>query len=200
MQNFMQKSIIYSNNPDYLWDRYAEQAVETLQSEGVSNPSDYQIWDLIDFWDFTVWDSLNDQISEFFKISDIWIGKCCPTTKSGRDLGEKGMFHFFDWEEFKYKALKYCEEFKIYDSNGHLFIETINLNSEKTCRLLHELRPCSELGVIKIKVDIAEEREKRYGLVFDNFCVAPFLDDYLHGQKKHLALAKGDDNDTENEE
>ena len=107
---------MYSNNEDYLWNIFAENAYETYQSAGITNPDTYSIWELIDSWDLTVLETVKLQLREVFNSHKLLLENVnC----------EKEEQAFLNWHDFEKKILGQSSEFQIYQDEDFYLVDTI---------------------------------------------------------------------------
>lgn len=109
--------IIFDNyNP---WEDYAEDARESLINNGIKNPSQDNIWEEIYFMINLQWEDTLQELECFFD-GKIWLAfGCCGLWYGNIPAGTV----FTDFKKFFYQAIKDCDYWKIYDENGHLYLQ-----------------------------------------------------------------------------
>lgn len=115
----MKERIIY-NNYD-LWDDYEEEARNFLQEEYPDiEITENDIWDEINFQDQICWDDTYDELTRFFsKYEHIML-----MGSLGLWTGRHAAGDIFDsFQDAFYKATKDCDYIKIWDENGHLYLQ-----------------------------------------------------------------------------
>lgn len=109
--------VIYSNYD--VFQDYESCARELLVERGNTNPTEQEICDEVQFMDVVEWEDTKQLFSEFFD-KDTWILQ--GTIKCWNGDFEGG-FIFKSFSEMFFKAAKDCDFWKIYDENGHLYLE-----------------------------------------------------------------------------
>lgn len=113
----IKESVIYSNYD--LCDNYGEARRFLVEDCGIENPTDEEVWNAIYFEDEVCFYDAFEELKNFFEdknylfTCDIgtWRGVC-----KGGTVGN-------DFEKDFYKFVKDCDYIKIWDENGHLYIE-----------------------------------------------------------------------------
>ena len=102
------------------YNGYEEAAREWLAEEfDIDDISDTDVWQRAEFIEEQEWDEFDFEMRRFMdaRESFIAIGTC------GRwDGNFEGGFLFTSWDEFKSKAFKDCNYFKVWDEGGHLYV------------------------------------------------------------------------------
>ena len=132
------KQRIIFNNYN-LWEDYAEDARESLIFNGVKNPLENGIWEEIYCMVDLEWSDTLQELKTFFD-GKTWLA-----------FGTCGLWHgnvaagtiFTDFEKFFYKAIKDCDYWKIYDENGHLYLECSHHDGTN----FFEIKEVTEKGV-----------------------------------------------------
>ncbi len=113
------KRVLFDNYDAFA---YRDEAIESLQENGVSSPSEQQIWDEVDEMLSLQWDFLKEDLQKFFDKTDgtAWIA----VGTVGRWDGTRAAGVIFDeFNDFFYRATKDCDYWSFYDINGHLYLE-----------------------------------------------------------------------------
>lgn len=125
--------IIYSNYD--LWERYSEDIIETIEDEY----SEYDVWNTIYDIDADDYSDELDRMKDFF--SD---GTYIIFGSIGRWDGDRTGFDVFcDFDDAYNKAIKDCEYIKIYDVNGHFYIECSHHDGTN----FYEIKKLTDAGV-----------------------------------------------------
>lgn len=112
-----QRRTIYDNYD--LWDTYEAVARETL-AEYDDNPSDDEIWNVIYDEDSINWDCVKEELEKFFNDGSTWILR--GTAEQWNGSFEAGTV-FNDFMKMLSTATSDCDYVRIYDENGHFYIE-----------------------------------------------------------------------------
>lgn len=107
------------NNYD-LWNEYLSFAREDLEDNGISEPSDEELWAVIYEADFSNWEERIRELRDFFDDGSQWL----LMGTVGRWNGEfSGGFLFDSFDEMWRKATVDCNYFNLYDLNGHFHLD-----------------------------------------------------------------------------
>ena len=115
----MKTCIIY-NNYD-LWEDYAEDCKDFLLEEYPDEEiNDNALWEEIYFQDNLNWEEEHERLKEFFNGHGYFL----LTGTVGRWNGTRAAGYVFnDFDDMFYKAVKDCNYIKLWDENGHFYIE-----------------------------------------------------------------------------
>lgn len=115
----MKKEIVIYDNYDLL-GTYEEVAKANLKEQGNENPSDSTIWDEINWLDNIDWNTEKEFLEDFFNNGCTWILQ--GTNGRWNGVYRAGTI-FSDFAKMLQQATKNCDYMKIYDKDGHFFIE-----------------------------------------------------------------------------
>lgn len=110
------KRVIYDNYD--LYNNYADDAKENLAEDGIENPSDDELWDLINFLDSCDWEEVKEDLDNFFS-EGTWI--MTGTVGRWNGIYDSGIM-FTDFDSAFSMATKDCDYISLYDENGHLYL------------------------------------------------------------------------------
>ncbi len=115
--------VIYNNydlDENYPDDELIEMAIESgwIDEEERDEVSDEQLWNWRNTLDGYDWDDAKVELSDFFEGKDVIMVGTIGRWDGTYDGGQIGEF----WKLF-YEAIKDCDYVKIYEKNGHFYIE-----------------------------------------------------------------------------
>lgn len=129
--------IIYDNYD--LWETYSESAIDALVDMWGDEYTDDDVWNMIYDFDADDYSDEIDRLREFF--SD---GTYIIFGTIGRWCGCRTGFDVFDDFESAYNdAIKDCDFIKIYDVNGHFYIECSHHDGTN----YYEIKKLTDAGV-----------------------------------------------------
>ena len=137
------KELLFTNDQEFVWNKYVENAVELFQSQGIANPTEYQLWNYIDHIveDF-IWAEFDSQMDELFGYSEEWI---IQQTIIQNNCQVKTAYSVVDsWESAKRKflCLQDLPKLEVYDIDGELQINVVTQSENYEFRI----RKLSEVG------------------------------------------------------
>ena len=121
-----------------MWEDYAESAIEYLKEECGEEPTEESIWNEISFQDQTNWEEEKSQLVDFFA-GNTWILQGI----NERWDGKHSAGHIFsDFMEMFYKACEDCDYIKIWDENGHFYLQCFHHDGTN----IYEIKRVTEAG------------------------------------------------------
>lgn len=129
-------NIIYDN---YDLTVYRENAIESLKEQGNEKPSENEIMDEINFFQNLNWNDERERLEDFFNTGCLWILQGISERWTG--CHQAGTV-FSNFAKMLQQATKDCDYMKIYDQNGHFFIETTHHDGTN----FYEVKKITEQG------------------------------------------------------
>lgn len=115
----MKERIIY-NNYD-LWEDYADDARAFLAEDYPEEDiTDNSIWDEIYFQDNLNWEDEHERLKDFFTGHGYFMIRGYVGRWNGRHAAG---YVFNDFDDMFYKAVKDCDYIKMWDENGHFYLQ-----------------------------------------------------------------------------
>ena len=114
----MKERIIFDNyNITEMFDECRALLEEEHDADEIT---DEMIWDQVYFENETIWADEHERLKDFFNHSGPWLIR----GHVGRWTGRHAAGHVFtDFDEMFYKAAQDCDYWKIWDENGHLYLQ-----------------------------------------------------------------------------
>lgn len=131
------KRTIYNNYN--LWEDYEELARECLKENGIDNPTDQNIWDVIYDDDSSNWVLEKERLIEFFS-GGTWILQGYNQLWYGN---QRAGYVFTDFMDMFSKAMKDCDYVHIWDENGHMYLECSHHDGTN----LYEIKKITAAGI-----------------------------------------------------
>ena len=131
------KRTIYNNYN--LWEDYEELARECLKENGIDNPTDQNIWDVIYDDDSSNWVLEKERLIEFFA-GETWILQGYNQLWYGN---QRAGYVFTDFMDMFSKAMKDCDYVHIWDENGHMYLECSHHDGTN----LYEIKKITAAGI-----------------------------------------------------
>ena len=173
------KTRVIYNNYD-LWEN-EEAAREYLAENGIENPTDDQIWDELYYEDEMEWDAAKEELENFFD-GKTWI----LVGEAGRWNGSYSVGTIFDdFMKMFYEAARDCDYIKIYDENGHFYLNCSHHDGSN----FYEIKQITERGLAyydnwENNWDDKRTEEYIHNQIMEKYSTLPHFAHKVYGCKK----------------
>lgn len=167
---------IYS---DYdLWNDYETEARESLEENGITEPSDDAVWSVIYDMDLDEWELAKEILCKFFEGST-WIIYGYTERWDGK---RRGWYIFTDFMDMFSKAAKDCNYVHIYDKNGHMFLKCSHHDGTN----FYEIRKVTEKGIGYLeRWNDGRSKEYIHDMIIKKYSVLPWIAYKVYGLPKY---------------